>query len=116
MTKVIRFIRANGGYSAGEIAGFEDAVADRLVQAGFATYHKAEAVEDLAPETAAESESEEVEEPEEAEESGEPDRKKSKSQKKRKGVKAEKETARSARPRLSTDAEPGTTYVTKDEG
>lgn len=103
MTKVIRFIRANGGYSAGEIAGFDDKVADRLVQAGFATYHKAEAVEDPAPEVAVEPEPEEAEEPEEdLEEDPE-------------GLKSEKETARSERPRLSTDAEPGHTYVTKDE-
>ncbi len=108
MMKVIRFSRANGGYSAGEIAGFEPKVADRLVQAGFATYHKAEAVEDLAPEAVAESE--------ESEESEESDKKKSKGRRKSKGVKAEKETAHSERPRLSTDAEPGNTYVTKDEG
>lgn len=93
MTKIILFRRANGGYSAGEVAGFEDAVADRLVQAGFATHHKADATEESAPEVAVEPEPEEPE-----------------------GVKAEKETARSMRPRLSTDAEPDTTYVTKDEG
>lgn len=37
--KVVEFLRSNSPYNAGDVAGFEDHVADGLVRGGYAKYH-----------------------------------------------------------------------------